>query len=75
MYDYDCCVLIDGGSGFAYSTNTIITETLTGSEDTDLGLNGFFIRDVSPTEKHIIVNRFDTTALQAGCNTFWNANP
>jgi len=74
MYDYDCCVLLDSGSGFAYSTNTVINETLSIAEDDELALNGFFIRDVSPTEKHVIVNRLDVDALQKGCDAFWAAN-
>ncbi len=71
MYDYDCCVLLDSGSGFTYSVNTIINETPSLEEDAELRLNGFFIRVISATEHHIIVNRLDVDALQAGCDAFW----
>ena len=74
MYDYDCVVMIDGGSGFVCNENTIISENLSEAEDNELAEKGYFFRDVSATEKHIVVNRMDVASLQIAYDAFWVAN-
>jgi hypothetical protein len=71
MYEYDCAVMRDTGEGFVCIENTVILENLSESEELDLTDLTYVIRDVSPTEVHIIVNRMDVEALQLGSDKFW----
>jgi hypothetical protein len=74
MFEYDCCIIKDNGSGFDYETNIMVIENLSAQEDNDLKISGFIIRVIGSTEHHIIANRDDTMSMFRGCDFFWKNN-